>query len=75
MTDPRNAAYSIPKEKIRKTAPFLNKTSFALMTIIVMFVAGGYILNGDDLPDWVGIVTAFGPIAFAIVYNLLPNGE
>lgn len=75
MTDQHNNTYVVPKDRNPAPAPFLNKMSFALMTMIAMFAAGGYVLNGDELPDWVGIIIAFGPIAFAIVYKLLPDGE
>lgn len=75
MTEPQNDPYFIPKDRIREPAPALNKGTFTAFVMFGMFAAGGFVLKGDALPDWVGIMMAFGPIAFAIVYKLLPDGE
>lgn len=75
MTEPQNDPYFIPKGKISEPAPAINKGTFTVFVMFGMFAAGGYVLNGDDLPDWVGIMMAFGPIGFAIVYQILPDAD
>lgn len=64
-----------PLKAKQKSRLALDKGTFTVLVMFVMFAAGGRVLTGDELPDWVGFMMAFGPIAFWIIHSVLPEGE